>query len=443
MRDPTNLLGQKINQLTVVSIERIEQTTEKNGTRYRYFYKCLCDCGNYTVVFHKTLLAKKAISCGCARKNSVGKPRNTKQKVLGVLCKRNHKHAVVYDDIGNATFMSLRNSVSHLCIECTNEYDNKKKGIKQSKNVASRFDALVPISYGPLCKNSHDTGNGQSIYYVNGTCVNCDNVSQTKQLRDYRNKIKTRDVYGIKLGPLCHYGHNINRQGIGYAESIYKYDKSWRCAVCCWYEDVLHTEINKIDVDYKNKQIKRHHTNDKSHTIKLKDEKYTDLYQTKTNNDQKFGSPCVYGHQNENGKNLRTKQGICLECRRIRQRIRDQTIESKLRSRLRAAFKRFSITGKVKPSRQYGIDYEKIAEHIGPKPDPINGISYDIDHIVPLSAFDFDNNENVKVAFSPENHQWLLSTENDKKSSKIPTIDEVPQNARWIVEYISKKQTCS
>jgi hypothetical protein len=40
-----------------------------------------------------------------------------------------------------------------------------------------------------------------------------------------------------------------------------------------------------------------------------------------------------------------------------------------------------------------------------------------------LSAFNFDNPEQVKLAFAPENHQWLLATDNFSKRDKYSQED--------------------
>jgi hypothetical protein len=91
-------------------------------------------------------------------------------------------------------------------------------------------------------------------------------------------------------------------------------------------------------------------------------------------------------------------------------------LKSKLRARLRDAFKEYSKTGKINTSKEYGIDYNAIIEHLGPCPGERE--EYHIDHIFPLSAFDFDNLGHIKVAFAPENHQWLSKEDNLKKSDK-------------------------
>jgi len=88
-----------------------------------------------------------------------------------------------------------------------------------------------------------------------------------------------------------------------------------------------------------------------------------------------------------------------------------------LRTRFRTAFKYYSTTGKIKTSNEYGINYKKIIEHLKPFPKDIE--NYEVDHIVPLSWFDFNNPEEIKWAWAPENHQWLTKEENRSKSNNF------------------------
>ena len=94
----------------------------------------------------------------------------------------------------------------------------------------------------------------------------------------------------------------------------------------------------------------------------------------------------------------------------------------RLRSRFGNAFSQFSKTGKIMSSREYGINYEEIIEHL--KPFPKNRESYQIDHIIPLSWFDFNDPKEIGWAFAPENHQWLTKEENRNKSDKYIIIAE-------------------
>lgn len=65
-----NLIGEKYNRLLVV--ERCENT---NTNKSRW--KCLCDCGNETIVVGSQLKSGKVKSCGCYNKELV-KARNYK-----------------------------------------------------------------------------------------------------------------------------------------------------------------------------------------------------------------------------------------------------------------------------------------------------------------------------------------------------------------------------
>lgn len=58
--------GQKFNRL--LAIERF-----KKPNRNEYFYKCICDCGNTTVVSGNALRKGKTKSCGCLIKENSGK----------------------------------------------------------------------------------------------------------------------------------------------------------------------------------------------------------------------------------------------------------------------------------------------------------------------------------------------------------------------------------
>ena len=78
------------------------------------------------------------------------------------------------------------------------------------------------------------------------------------------------------------------------------------------------------------------------------------------------------------------------------------------RNRLREALEDYSKNGKVKKSKDYFINYEKIIEHLKPLPQDLE--NYDIHHIIPLFTFDFNDKEQIKQAFSPQNHQLLLKS---------------------------------
>ena len=91
-------------------------------------------------------------------------------------------------------------------------------------------------------------------------------------------------------------------------------------------------------------------------------------------------------------------------------------LTQRLRQRLRAAFNYYTKNGKIMTSKKYGIDYNKIIEHLKPFPEDLS--KYHIDHIKPLCTFNLENPEDVRKAFSPENHQWLLAFDNHSKGGR-------------------------
>lgn len=104
---------------------------------------------------------------------------------------------------------------------------------------------------------------------------------------------------------------------------------------------------------------------------------------------------------------------------------KDFALKCKLRYRLKDIFKIYTKTGKIMPSKKYGINYNKIIEHL--KPLPNNLKNYHIHHIKPLHTFNFvnpDGSTNIQAiqeAFKPENHK-LVTIEEHK---------EIHRNGNW------------
>jgi hypothetical protein len=90
-------------------------------------------------------------------------------------------------------------------------------------------------------------------------------------------------------------------------------------------------------------------------------------------------------------------------------------IACRIRNRVRRSLLIFVRTGKVY-AKKYGINYKSIIEHLKPFPQDIS--KYHIDHIKPLCSFNLSNPEQIKIAFAPENHQWLLAEDNLKKGNR-------------------------
>ena len=63
-----------------------------------------------------------------------------------------------------------------------------------------------------------------------------------------------------------------------------------------------------------------------------------------------------------------------------------------------------------------GIDYKTIFDRIGCRPNE----TYHLDHIIPISKFNLNNPEHIKLAHLPVNLRWISAKENLSKSNKIP-----------------------
>lgn len=119
----------------------------------------------------------------------------------------------------------------------------------------------------------------------------------------------------------------------------------------------------------------------------------------------------------------------------VRKKTRDYTrrpevnIRIRIRAILNHILKHYTLTGKFQSSRKYGINFEEIIKRLKPFPADIS--KYHIDHIRPLCNFNFINKdgtqnlEEIKKAFAPENHQWLLAFDNLSKGSKIIVQQEL------------------
>lgn len=76
----------------------------------------------------------------------------------------------------------------------------------------------------------------------------------------------------------------------------------------------------------------------------------------------------------------------------------------RLRGRLKDLFRNNQVPKRFK-SHYYGVDYKAIVNHLGSPPNN-DWEKYSINHIIPLYYFDFNDNEQIRIAFLPENHEW-------------------------------------
>lgn len=194
-----NLIGQRFGRLTV-----IERASNSNADKARW--KCLCDCGGYTIATTSSLRNGNTNSCGCFRRDRINEywDENGTDLVgqrfgkLTVIKKSEtrgrHKEVkwVCRCDCGNETLVPANNLKSGGTQSC---------GCIRHKNILrERFGRLTVIKNGEhngswICQC--DCGNIKEIYgnqLISGRIKSCGCQSYETQIRksDYGERI-----YGV------------------------------------------------------------------------------------------------------------------------------------------------------------------------------------------------------------------------------------------------------
>jgi hypothetical protein len=179
----------------------------------------------------------------------------------------------------------------------------------------------------------------------------------------------------------------------------------------------LYREANKTMLSeskkrsyYKNqekyKEDSRQYYHDNVEAIKIRDLKYRNNNKDKISNIGKI-------YRTKNKEILMQKQIIKQRNRRRNDKYFNFT--SNLRNRVSNGIRKYSTIGKTKSCKEYCINFKEIYEHIGPKPSK----EYSLDHIIPISEFNFNLGEHVRFANSKHNLRWILFVENSAKINKI------------------------
>ena len=90
-----------------------------------------------------------------------------------------------------------------------------------------------------------------------------------------------------------------------------------------------------------------------------------------------------------------------------------QRISKRVRDRVRDKFKRMGIPVAYNKL----VNVQAITRYLSmTAPDDIK--NYEIDHVCPLASFDLRNPMQIRIAFAPENHQWMYWRDNRTKGAR-------------------------
>jgi hypothetical protein len=183
-------------------------------------------------------------------------------------------------------------------------------------------------------------------------------------------------------------------------------------------------EYRKKNKDKLKQERKERYYKDRENNIKKSQEWYKNNKDHKKQYDKERNSKINISERNkayyQNNKEVIKNKNKEYALNRYRNH-ENFKIRVNLKHRLLEAFKRYSKNGKIMSSKDYGIDWQAIIDYLGPCPGDRK--DYHIDHILPLSAFNFNDLGQIKLAFAPENHRWLLKEENLKKHDKYDQND--------------------
>lgn len=96
MKTRYNLLGQTFDRLKV--IEEVEPYIEPSGKK-RYRWRCLCECGNETIVTTCNLRTGHTRSCGCLEEEAISRishDPNIRSKIAKAKVRHGQSHSRLY-----------------------------------------------------------------------------------------------------------------------------------------------------------------------------------------------------------------------------------------------------------------------------------------------------------------------------------------------------------
>lgn len=120
--------------------------------------------------------------------------------------------------------------------------------------------------------------------------------------------------------------------------------------------------------------------------------------------------------------------------RKLRQNDQYRLAEN-IKNIVRQYINRGCKLGKQKTTNKYGINVKMILDYVGAPPKEYK---VHLDHIIPVSCFNFNDEIMIQACFLPENHQWLKSKDNLRKSNKIIKNNKFFKAVRVINSFLIK-----
>ena len=233
-------------------------------------------------------------------------------------------------------------------------------------------------------------------------CIKCGLINKKGREKEYNKRWWGKNKHRIKGYNQKNYKKN--------KEKNLKISKNWRER-----NKEKHLQQKK---EYYQKNRDKILKKDKEYNKKLKVKKRKKEYDKK------------YNIENKDKILEQSKRYVKDNKKKINSRLRERYKTNKnfkilcnLRGSVRFMFTQYTKTGKIMSSKEYGIDYKKIIEHLKPFPEDLS--NYHIHHIKPLFTFNFVNKggstslKEVQKAFAPQNHKLVTIEEHKEIHRKL------------------------
>lgn len=244
------------------------------------------------------------------------------------------------------------------------------------------------------CNRCGETKTDDHYYKTSGICKECHKEKYLEKREDILLKAKNKRLLDPDFKKKCdEYSTNYRKNNPEYFKKYYdKYHKE-------------HPDYNKKYYDEHKEEYRKRTNKDETPEEMLKrkekQRKKTEARQFRFENDIEY----------RKRETARKTQYV----KDRKNRDPQYKLSCSIRYRIRSSFRNFSKEGKKCSCAKYGIDISAIILHVGLRPAE----GYDLDHIIPLSAFNLDNHEHVKMVNNPHNFRWLTEKENLDKSDII------------------------
>jgi len=164
------MIGKKFNKLTVIEFSYRKEN--------QFYWKCLCDCGNETIVPTNTLRFGKTKSCGCflLTKN---KPGISGLKQIYLIYKKTAKRRGIIFDLTIEEFKDITSKNCSYCGVEPSAISSYRRNEKTSEYTSYKFNGIDRI----------DSNKGYEKGNIAACCKHCNYIKNNSTVGELKNHV--------------------------------------------------------------------------------------------------------------------------------------------------------------------------------------------------------------------------------------------------------------